>query len=180
VGGMLSGRWGWHTKRPTVEESRMLDLSKLKRDGAFRPGCSGHVRWLRGETETSSIGYTVGQQDCGLILTLHYKITRTGEDVKIPVRLDTTRPRFGGLRWWFICPLTVNGRPCTRRVGKLYLPPGARYFGCRHCHGLTYTSCQESHKYDKLFRFLAQDTGYDLATVKWAMNRIGTRNGDRL
>jgi hypothetical protein len=28
-------------------------------------------------------------------------------------------------------------------VGKLYLPPGARYFGCRRCHELTYRSCQE-------------------------------------
>jgi hypothetical protein len=45
-------------------------------------------------------------------------------------------------RWSFICPLIVNGRPCGRRVGKLYLPPSARYFGCRHCHGLTYTSAQ--------------------------------------
>jgi len=25
---------------------------------------------------------------------------------------------------------------------------GGRYFGCRHCYNLTYTSCQESHKYD--------------------------------
>ena len=28
-------------------------------------------------------------------------------------------------------------------MGKLYLPPGARYFGCRRCHELTYRSCQE-------------------------------------
>jgi hypothetical protein len=63
-----------------------------------------------------------------------------------PVRIATTRPRFGGLRWWFICPLIVNGRRCNRRVGKLYLPPAARYFGCRHCHDLTYTSCQEHDK----------------------------------
>jgi hypothetical protein len=40
----------------------------------------------------------------------------------------------------------VNGRPCQRRVGKLYLPPGGRYYGCRHCHALTYTSCQEHDK----------------------------------
>ena len=29
-------------------------------------------------------------------------------------------------------------------MGKLYLPPGGRYFGCRHCHDLTYRSRQES------------------------------------
>jgi hypothetical protein len=69
-------------------------------------------------------------------------------------RIATTRPRFGGLRWWFVCPLTVNGRPCGRRVGKLYLPPAGRYFGCRHCHDLTYTSCQT---HDKRVDFLRND-----------------------
>lgn len=50
------------------------------------------------------------------------------------VWLTATRPRFGGLRWWFVCPLVVKGRSCKRRVGKLYLPPHGRYFGCRHCN----------------------------------------------
>ena len=31
-------------------------------------------------------------------------------------------------------------------MAKLYLPPGSRYFGCRRCHRLTYTSCQEHDK----------------------------------
>ena len=60
--------------------------------------------------------------------------------------VTTTRPRFGGLRWWFVCPLLVDGVACRRRVGKLYLPPRARYLGCRHCHQLTYRSCQEHDK----------------------------------
>jgi hypothetical protein len=33
--------------------------------------------------------------------------------------------------------------PCDRRVAKLYLPPGGRYFGCRECYRLTYRSAQE-------------------------------------
>jgi hypothetical protein len=72
-------------------------------------------------------------------------------------------------------PLVVGGRPCGRRVGKLHLPPHGRYFGCRHCHDLTYASCQESHKFDRAFRRLALDTGSDFATVKQLMNRIGKR-----
>jgi hypothetical protein len=78
-----------------------------------------------------------------------------------------------GLRWWFVCPLIGQGRTCARRVGKLYLPPGSRYFGCRHCHELTYTSCQESRKHDSLFRHLALSTGMDFLTVKRAMDRLG-------
>src|SRR5262249_22549065 len=31
------------------------------------------------------------------------------------VGLTATRPRFGGLRWWFVCPLVVGGVPCGRR-----------------------------------------------------------------
>jgi hypothetical protein len=34
----------------------------------------------------------------------------------------------------------------VRQAGRLYLPSGSRYFGCRACHDLTYTSCRESHK----------------------------------
>jgi len=65
----------------------------------------------------------------------------------------------------------VNGRGCGRRVGKLYLPPGGRYFGCRQCHDLTYTSCQESHRYDRLFGRLAADTGVDERLVKAMFSR---------
>ena len=71
---------------------------------------------------------------------------RSGERVDYHVRLTTTRPRFGGLRWWFLCPLLVQGWPCNRRVGKLYLPPGGRYYGCRHCYDLTYRRVQEHDK----------------------------------
>ncbi len=66
--------------------------------------------------------------------------------MELPIRLETTPLHFGGHRWWGICPLVVNNVPCNRRVGKLYLPPGDRYFGCRHCHRLTYRSAQEHDK----------------------------------
>lgn len=36
-----------------------------------------------------------------------------------------------GARSWFICD-------CGCRVGKLYLPPHAKEFKCRRCHGLVY------------------------------------------
>lgn len=36
----------------------------------------------------------------------------------------------------------VNGVVCHRRVRKLFLPPGAKYFGCRACYDLTYESAQ--------------------------------------
>src|SRR5262249_51545398 len=63
-------------------------------------------------------------------------------DLDYSVRLVTTPCHLGGVRWWFICPLSRNGVGCGRRVRKLYLC--GKYFGCRHCHNLTYRSCQES------------------------------------
>jgi hypothetical protein len=51
------------------------------------------------------------------------------------------------------------------------MPPGGRYFGCRRCYDLTYTSCQESHKYDKLYRDLGAPMGLSAAQVKRMMEK---------
>src|SRR5262249_906322 len=101
--------------------------------------------------------------------------TQQPESADYNVRLSATQPPLGGLRWWFLCPLTVSGRPCNRRVAVLHLPPDGRYFACRHCHQLTYRSCQESHKYDNHYRWLAPEMGQELATVKWMMNGFARR-----
>jgi hypothetical protein len=146
MGSWGSGRWGYHRKATTVEECRVLDLGDFARKGTFEPGHKGSVRWLRGEKVVASIGYTVRPGGDRLILQLSYYGTRTGEDVVQPIRLETTPLHFGGRRWWGICPLVVNGQVCKRRVGKLYLPPGGRYFGCRHCYHLTYRSVQKHDK----------------------------------
>lgn len=91
-----------------------------------------------------------GCLDCGRENCEWPRLNAESEDVRIPVRLQTTPTQFGGERWWFTCPLVVNGIACNRRVGKLYLPPRAKYFGCRTCHGLTYQSSQEAHKMKRL------------------------------
>lgn len=65
------------------------------------------------------------------------------KELDYKIELVSTTCRFGGQRFWFICPLLVNGIPCGGRVGKLYLPGNATYFGCRHCHNLTYRCCKE-------------------------------------
>jgi hypothetical protein len=149
MGSWGSGRWGYHRKATTVEDCRVLDLGEFARKGAFVPWYAGSVRWLSGEEVVASIGYTVRPAEDGLILQLFYRWTRAGgagEDVELPIRLKTTPLHFGGRRWWGICPLVVNGLACNRRVGKLCLPPGGRYFGCRICHRLTYRSVQEHDK----------------------------------
>jgi hypothetical protein len=84
----------------------------------------------------------------------------------------TTRPTYGGVRWWFVCPLVRRDGGPPRRVAKLYLPRGGRYFGSRVAYGLTYASCQESGKFQGLFRHLAAEMGSDEAVVRRALNRL--------
>ena len=88
---------------------------------------------------------------------LHYTRTQHKDDVDFRVRLTTTPLPWGGVRWWFVCPLTVNGRSCQRRCAKLYLPPGGRYYGCRLCYALTCASVQEAHRFDNMYRMLAAE-----------------------
>jgi hypothetical protein len=60
----------------------------------------------------------------------------TGELLEIDdkIFLASSRPPFGGLRWWFVCPRL------NRRVRKLYLPLGGRHFWSRRAYRLAYAS----------------------------------------
>jgi hypothetical protein len=121
------------------------------REGILQSGVwqSGRWAWFRDKMrteQTSSISYEVNTRDGSSWVRLFYTFKESKDAIDYRIRLVTTQPRFGGLRWWFICPPNVNGRSCGRRVGKLYLPPRSRYFCCRHCHELTYTSAQEHDK----------------------------------
>jgi LSD1 subclass zinc finger protein len=145
MGGPTSGNWFPRCKKDTVEDALALDVRNL------RPAIRAHVADTFSVTwgmnhRNASIGLSIewdaaGPWDAAVpIVTLDYSYN--DEEVCIRVRLESTPTNFYGERWWFTCPLIVDGVTCERRVGKLYLPPGARYFRCRVCHDLTYRSCQ--------------------------------------
>lgn len=159
MGGLGSGNWyRWQERKSTVEESLGVAMRDFR--GRIFQGAAGTLHWTNSHSgNKSSVGYFVTWGDVPII-TIHYR-WRDSEDVRIPVRLQTTPTQFGGERWWFTCPLIVNGETCNRRVGKLFLPPGAKYFGCRNCHKLTYRSCQEAHRSDRIFGRLAAELGMD-------------------
>lgn len=77
------------------------------------------------------------------------------------ISLDTTPCRFGGQRWWWICPATY------RRVAKLYLPNGGLRFLSRGrgAYRLAYTSQREGRidrmhaRSRRLFAKLGADYG---------------------
>lgn len=79
----------------------------------------------------------------GVYLEFNYNL---GEgDIDYYVSLAWTPCNYGGQRPWFICP------GCGGRVAKLYLY--RRFFRCRHCHDLVYTS-QRQDELDRAGRRL--------------------------
>ncbi|MBI2826540.1 MAG: hypothetical protein HYX69_17855 [Planctomycetia bacterium] len=169
MGGIGSGDWHRYDSKSTVEESAAVAVGEFR--GRLFPGASGIITWTWAGGRQSSAGYVVEGPAGWPILTLHYR-WRDQEDVRVPIRLQTTATNFNGERWWFTCPLIVGGFPCNRRVGKVYLPPGARYFGCRTCHGLTYRSCQEAHQAERLLGTLGSGLGFDPAIAKLLAARM--------
>jgi len=165
LGGYGSSRWGWHTKKTTVEECRILEAARWQREGIIGPGrmWAGGWQWTDAHTgeKKASIGVEVLTGANWGRVRLHYRVTPPGgegRDLDYIVPLVTTRPHYGGLRWWFRCPNTK----CGRRVGKLYMPPGEPLFLCRHCHDLAYQSSQEHDKGLDAYRRLDYDALLEL------------------
>ena len=157
MGGYGSGRH--RGAKSTVEGCHWIDANRWMREGILAADSRRRGRWVWSDPDTgeehSSIVYDVSTSGDGTgILRLSYTLTRTQEALDYRVGLETTRPHLGGLRWWFTCPLVVDGRACRRRCGKLYLD--GKYFGCRRCHDLTYTSCRESHRFDSMWRQMGE------------------------
>lgn len=123
MGGVGSGRYRWRQRATTVEECWVLALR------------------------------TVGGSPT-------FVLSVPGQDVEPAhvacpghVALTTTRPHFGGVRWLFRCPAVHEGASCNRRVARLYaMNCDAAPFACRQCHGLTYRSCQQTHRWAGLAR----------------------------
>ena len=176
MGGYGSGRRSGASPKETVEACLFLSSAKLQSDGMIRPGhrASGSLRWTNTFTgeEISSVGYAVDTLDPEAPrIRLTYMSSGTGAEVDYPIALTTTPLPWGGVRWWFLCPLLRGGRPCGRRCGKLYLPPGAKYFGCRICYDLSYESSQEPHRYDAALRELASAVGTSPAAIRRLLAR---------
>ncbi len=145
----MGGAWsGQRSSKKAVVEGRLaLDTADLNRSNLLVPGITdrwGSLEWRRGgeQNPSSSIYYILTVGDAAGTFRLSYQTGQPAECLDYPIPLVSTACHLGGVRWWFVCPLSANGVACGRRVRKLYLR--GKYFGCRHCHGLTYTSSQES------------------------------------
>ena len=148
------GRYSY-SSRLTTEDCKSVTTKFLNEHHYFDGGVRwGSLNWSRAGIKTGNISVIVSTVQGDEYIRFQYTPTdrATGEktDLDYKARLVWTPCHFGGRRWWFICPLTVNGRECGRKVSVLYFG-GGKYFGCRHCNNLTFESSRESHKYDRLF-----------------------------
>lgn len=164
MGGIGSSRWIRYTKKILVEDCYKLSIKDIKSN--LKPGFMGLLTWTRHGKEAGRIVYKVNGLDLPLNIKLSYSITKFGDEkreLEYIIPLTTTNLPWGGHRYWFLCPLRVYGR----RVRCLYLPPRGYYFGCRHCHDLTYKSSQESHKNDNLYKSLALSMQEENPLITW-------------
>jgi hypothetical protein len=148
MGGYGSGRHGGKCK---VESAFRLDIDWCRREGMIRPNsrtCGGlHFQSYHAELEVSYESRLAEEWDSWIRLQYRIKDYWTGEPLKIDdkIQLRATRPKFGGIRWWFVCPRS------RRRVRILYLPLGGRHFWSRRSYRLAYGSQSES-VYDRALR----------------------------
>src|SRR5262245_42380521 len=137
--------------RPTVEQALRLDIDDMMRWGRIRAGShlAGEMRFNFYDDQIDLKFESRVGDPWDSWLRLRYSMTDycSGEELKIDdkVYLAPTRPHFGGLRWWFVCP------QLNRRVRKLYLPLGSRHFWSRRAYELAYASQRET-KFDRALR----------------------------
>jgi len=163
MGGYGSGRPGYKQK---AEHCRSLDVNRLNREGCLRPGRQGYWVWSNDGEEVGRIGY---RAEVGRYV-LDYKVRQYGGDwepITQNIPLSYANCHYGGQRPYFRCPGVVHGRHCGRRVGKLF--SGGRYFLCRHCYDIAYTSQSEA-RYDRMLRRankLRMALGGEPGTAQW-------------
>lgn len=141
MGGPGSGDWYRWNSKTTTESQHGIYIWWLKKHGCLQPK-TGTLSWSRGNDQTSSIGFRIETDR----MVLNYRHRPRGgewENVEQVVLFDRTLCNYGGHRTWFLCPR------CWQRVAVLY--GAGKYFWCRHCYGLTYSSQQESRQ-DRLMR----------------------------
>lgn len=131
MGGSASGRYRTRN-RGTVDAACRIDLRFLRKQGALREGhrASGTLRWTRRGEPSGSMGYTVVMNGEDRRLILSY--STNGEARTVTVQLEAVPMRFGGFRYYALCPRTL--RRCQ------VLPVVGGVVACRQAHRLTYAS----------------------------------------
>ena len=135
-----------------AEQSNALSVFWLKKQGYLDGSyLFGSLHWSCNGEDRGSIRVAVNLDNLSdnnyvnLKYTHMYYWSEEKSEIDYKVRLESTPCHYGGVRYWFICPLSTNGVYCGRRVGVLYRV--GKWFGCRHCHRVAYYSQMRGGKY---------------------------------
>jgi hypothetical protein len=134
MGSSSSGRYRTRN-RGTVDAALRLDLRVMRRQGFLVPGTvtSGVQRWTRVATgeESGAVNVTVNLTDPerGFVVI---RFTLDGDLSEQEIRLASLPMRYGGRRYYFICP--KHGRRCE------VMPVVGGVFASRQAGRLNYQS----------------------------------------
>jgi len=118
VGGYGSGR---RQHKTSVEECLFLGINKLRRAGfSSAPVFAKSARALGKRLVARIRCDLIDERRSRPVVRIEYEIEHEGRRRKVvePIPLQSTLLCSGGERWWFTCPLVIDGIPCDRRVGK--------------------------------------------------------------
>ncbi len=124
------------TCKPTVEGCIALDTAMLRKNGMLLEFMDHRLQrqWQLGSSLVGDLFLTTVFTGDIAYPSVRIEGTCFGRSVVQSVRLVSRRMRFGGKRWYFVCPQTK--RPCC----KLIMPPGATAFASVKGWGLLYRS----------------------------------------
>ena len=139
-----------------AENSCALSIFWLKKNGYLGKNCSyksGGITWTCGSSK-NNIDFSVIKENWGtsqerVFLELRYTNTdywsKEKDSMNYRIELVTTDCNYGGVRYWFRCPLSTDGQFCGRRVGVIYSI--GKWFGCRHCGRIAYSAQMQGGKF---------------------------------
>ena len=138
MGGFGSGLWDRDDRKRLVENTLCLDINYLARRQLLTTE-PAPIGW-RTNSDMVRARVCIGENPREPMLFL----LDDGGEMLGGIPLQSTEQRLGGRRWWLCCCL------CGRRAAKLYQPRGEVNWGCRTCYRLTYRSCREAHRGERL------------------------------
>lgn len=136
--------------KATAEQSNALSIFWLKKYGYLSKGGNwkwGGIKWTYGLSE-SNISFQIDTLEENYIRLIYTHTNHWADEkseMNYKVKLTTSPCNYGGVRYWFVCPLSKNGQYCGRRVGVIYSI--GQWFGCRHCGEIAYNSQMSGGKY---------------------------------
>jgi hypothetical protein len=163
----------------TTEQAKRIEMTYLRKSKLLHCRTSTTLRWNNRGTPSGQIDMRLDtlEDTPDPHIDLDYKVRPHGTDEWKPmdyrVKMESTLCRYGGRRWWFICPNTR----CGRRNSILY--SSGDYFVCRKCAQLKYTSQEYSGKYRILHNLFGIED-YERTMKRWFYRGKPTRKHRRL